>query len=460
MKRQYLAKMCNVIGILLMLAVIVAMVPFTAPKLFGYRIYGVLTESMTPSYPVGSVVYIRPCEPETVQAGDVITFRMGTDTEYVMTHRVIDVDAVGRLFCTKGDANNAADAEPVAFDRLIGRAELCIPGLAALSELADSMTGRAVLFIAFALAFILWVTADLLSPKGSRGKKAAGKTGAADGLTAKEADSQGRSKPYGKGKKIRLAMRFAGLAMIAGAAVYLGSIFLQYRESETEYETLRKAVFTGSLSEEGSAGDGFAEKNSGDSGLAETDRKIMDAVRGLQEQNEDVTGWISFDELDLSYPVMHGEDNTYYLTHTFSGEKNSAGSIFMEAANAPDFEDSHTVIYGHNMKNLSMFGQLRNYRTRDFYEEHEFFTIYTENQIFRYQIFACYDIEESGEIYAIGFGPDEKFVSFLEGMKERSYFDTGVEVTAEDKVITLSTCSAKGKRFVVNAKRVETQAGR
>lgn len=148
-----------------MLVVIVVMVPLTVPKLFGYNIYAVLTGSMTPAYSVGSIVYVKNCEPEEIEVGDVITYRMGTETAHVMSHRVVEIDREAGAFLTKGDANDTVDAEPVLFNRLIGRVVLCIPEFARLSDFVNSTTGKAVLFIVFGLAFILWMVADMFTPK-------------------------------------------------------------------------------------------------------------------------------------------------------------------------------------------------------------------------------------------------------------------------------------------------------
>ena len=102
-----------------MITVILIMVPLTVPKAFGVRIYGVLTGSMAPAYSIGGVVYVMEEDPQNITVGDVITFTMGSNTEYVMTHRVAKI--VDGNFITKGDANNAVDPEPVSFDRLIGK---------------------------------------------------------------------------------------------------------------------------------------------------------------------------------------------------------------------------------------------------------------------------------------------------------------------------------------------------
>lgn len=267
------------------------------------------------------------------------------------------------------------------------------------------------------------------------------------------------NKKRGKRSVTQIVILLLGCALVIGSGVYLGSIFLEYKAGETEYEALQEMVFseieeTVSEASENASEVADAEESTGP---GENDLKIMQAVSALKEENADVVGWISFDNMELSYPIMHGADNEYYLDHTFSGEVNSAGSIFMETANSPDFEDYHTIIYGHNMKNLSMFGRLKNYKTEEFYEEHQHFTVYTEEHVYRYQIFAYYDISESGDVYMIGFGPDEQYKEFINKMIKRSYYDTDVEVTEQDKVITLSTCSTEGNRFVVNAKRVEVK---
>lgn len=448
-----------------MLVVIVVMVPLTLPKFFGYDIYAVLTGSMTPAYSVGSVIYVRECEAEEVSVGDVITYQLGTATDNVMTHRVVEIDNEAGTFITKGDANDAVDAEPVLFNRLIGKVTFCLPYMANVSAFVNTVTGKAITFIAFALAFILWILADMIAPKSKKksgkSQKSVTEAGSAETVSSGAADTA-KPKKRKKADPVLWAIRLLGLALVIGSGAYLCSVFMEYNAGENEYEELQQLVF----SQVGqNAADTTTDVNisvggtevAEVSGPSEADLQIMQAIGALKEENDEVIGWITFDNMELSYPIMQGEDNDYYLTHTFSGETNSAGSIFMEAANTPNFEDCHTIIYGHNMKNLSMFGQLKKYKTEEFYEAHQYFTIYTEDHVYRYQIFAYYDIVETGDVYMIGFLPDEEFQEFINQMLRRSYYDTDVEVTAQDKVITLSTCSTEGNRFVVNAKRIETK---
>lgn len=399
-----------------MITVILLMVPLTIPRMFGVRIYGVLTGSMTPAYSVGGVVYVKETDISDIHVGDVVTYRLGTDTEYVMTHRVVEMD--DSFFITKGDANNAVDPEPVSYDRLIGKVIFFIPGLSGVAEFVNSGTGHSCLIILFASAFILWIVADMLSSSKVKTKK----------------------------KRDLPVIMIIGVVLIVGAVIYIGSVLLNYQRSASEYDSIEENVFA-NVDFSASAGEDSEE-------LTDDEKAVLTAIAELKEENPDVIGWIKFDNLDLSYPIMQGEDNDYYLSHTFSGESNAAGSIFMEAANSSDFNDSHTIIYGHNMRNRSMFGSLKSYKTEDFYPGNEYITVYTPDKVYRYQIFAYYDISMYGEIYNISFVPGDEFQQIIDNMCRRSYYDTGVKPKSMDKILTLSTCSTKGNRFVVNAVRI------
>lgn len=128
----------------------------------------------------------------------------------------------------------------------------------------------------------------------------------------------------------------------------------------------------------------------------------------------------------------------------------------MEAANEPDFSDYHTILYGHNMKNGSMFGKLKNFKEQEFYEENQYFTIYTQETAYRFHIFSVQTVPVDDKIYTVGFGPDEEFKKFAIALQENSLYDTGVEVSGESKIVTLSTCTYSDKlRFVVHGVCVE-----
>ncbi len=244
-------------------------------------------------------------------------------------------------------------------------------------------------------------------------------------------------------------IQIIGVLMIVVAASYLIYIFYGYYSSQKEYDAIEKVVFEDVDVTDDATVDETEENN----------RKIQENLIRLQEEYPDVVGWIRFDDqdsdMDISYPIMQTTDNDYYLTHTYSGETNSSGSIFLEKSNADDFEDAHTIIYGHNMRDLSMFGKLKNYKKDGFYEAHPTFTIYTATEVYHYEIFAYYDVSERDSLYTVGYNHGKEFEDFINNMVSRSYADTGVSVDRKDLVVTLSTCSSTGRRFVLNAKRVD-----
>lgn len=233
--------------------------------------------------------------------------------------------------------------------------------------------------------------------------------------------------------------------MIAALAMFVPTI-LEYKKSRDTFDGLKQQYVSAPLQTET-----MAETEHANWWYEDVDIQMEE----LQKVNPDIVGWIRFDNIEiLSYPVLYsGDDETYLKTDVY-GNPAAAGCIFMEGACTPDFEDCHTILYGHNMKDLSMFGSLKKYKTEEFYEKNPYFTIYTEDMAYRYQIFAYRDVPETDRVYTVGFSPDDVFQEFIDEMIRSSYQDTGVSVKKEDKVLTLSTCSTEGKRFVVHAVRV------
>lgn len=145
MKRKAIPVLCNLAGTLILLSVILSCVPFTLPRLMGYGIYGVVSGSMEPEIPVGSVVYVEEARPEEIPEGDIIAFRGG---ESLIIHRVVQNKVVEGEFVTKGDANAAQDREAVPYARFAGRVACHIPGAGPLMALYAGPVGKsyAILF--------------------------------------------------------------------------------------------------------------------------------------------------------------------------------------------------------------------------------------------------------------------------------------------------------------------------
>ena len=174
----------------------------------------------------------------------------------------------------------------------------------------------------------------------------------------------------------------------------------------------------------------------------------------LKALSDDAIGWIYIPDMVINYPIVKGEDNDYYLKHMADGTANSSGAIFMEALNSADYSDENTIIYGHNMKNLSMFGSLRKFRDQEFAMEHPVFYIYTEDGIYEYDIFSVRVVEAGGDCYTISFATEEDYADYLNKAVNDSLVDMAVYPTSKDRIVTLSTCTGNdATRLVVQGVR-------
>lgn len=178
----------------------------------------------------------------------------------------------------------------------------------------------------------------------------------------------------------------------------------------------------------------------------------------LQNQNPDIYAWIQIPGTAVDYPIVQSpDDNRYYLNHTVSGEQKAEGAIFTEDYNTKTFRDPNTVIYGHDMKNGSMFQSIHKYMDRSFFDTNRDITIYLPDKILHYKIFAAYLYDNRHLLLSFDFWDKEKYGEYLQeifSMRNMNAFvDTEMEVTTEDNIITLSTCYAgiSSQRYLVQA---------
>ena len=159
------AKALSAVATVLLLAVMAVALPFSVPKLFGYQIYNVLTQSMEPAMPVGSAIYVKRCDPQALRQGEIITYRLSEATGLVETHRVVENDTQAKQLITKGDANALPDVDPLSYERVVGKVVVCIPVLGTVSEMLHSGPGVTACVAIFALAIILWTLADKIKKR-------------------------------------------------------------------------------------------------------------------------------------------------------------------------------------------------------------------------------------------------------------------------------------------------------
>lgn len=188
-------------------------------------------------------------------------------------------------------------------------------------------------------------------------------------------------------------------------------------------------------------------------------------IDGLQRDvNADIYAWIYIPGTKVDYPVLqHATDDEYYLNHNVDGKKESAGSIFSQHYNAKDFEDNHTVLYGHNMKNGSMFKSLHYYMDQSFFEENPYIYIYLADETRIYEIFGAYEYGDEHLLLNYNLEDDNVFENYLNTVKNMSdsagHFNREVELGKDSKIITLSTCigGEPDKRYLVQAKLIAVE---
>ncbi|MEF9992672.1 MAG: class B sortase [Romboutsia sp.] len=173
----------------------------------------------------------------------------------------------------------------------------------------------------------------------------------------------------------------------------------------------------------------------------------------LVDINPDFKFWIEVENTNINYPVLQSYNNKFYLNRDIYKNYLSSGSIFMDYRN--DFEkDSNIIIYGHNMKNKTMFENLEKFKEKDFFYDDNKIKIITSDKEYVYEVFSVYFIDASYDYLVPRFDTDEDFEKYLDEVKKRSIFESDVKISSSDKIITLSTCSYEGKntRTVINGK--------
>lgn len=179
----------------------------------------------------------------------------------------------------------------------------------------------------------------------------------------------------------------------------------------------------------------------------------------LKEQNLDTVAYLKVNGTNIEYIVVKGNDNDYYLKHNFNKEYNVAGWIFADYHNKFDETDKNLIIYGHNTKDGSMFGSLKNVLERNWQENKNNLEIVliTEKGEYKYQVFSTYIITPEDYYINTIFKNDEEYINFLNIIKSRSIYDYKEELNVNDKILTLSSCIGDGsKRVVLHAKLIKS----
>jgi len=191
----------------------------------------------------------------------------------------------------------------------------------------------------------------------------------------------------------------------------------------------------------------------------ETKYTIRPQFHDLLAVNKRIVGWISVDNTKLNNPILHADNNEFYLNHNYKDRESRAGSVFMDYRNDALDISRNTILYGHAMKDGTMFGSLKNYLNQDYADAHRTIYLDTLYEGYDIEVFAAYETTIDFYYIETEFKTDEEFLQFIGEVQKRSTIDMNVDIGLDDKIITLSTCKdsviSDDHRFVVQGKLVK-----
>lgn len=176
-------------------------------------------------------------------------------------------------------------------------------------------------------------------------------------------------------------------------------------------------------------------------------------ISQLQKVNPDIFGWILIPDTSLSYPLLQSGDNQYYLNHNWKLEEDPAGSIFMECQCNQSLDDFNTILYGHRMRDGSMFAGLKHYEDQEFWRAHPSVYLVNGDGLYSYDIFAAWEAGVTEAPFRLQISDEKERLEFIQVCVEQSVITTGIRPKTDDQILTLATCTGAGynTRWVVQA---------
>ncbi|MBR0207918.1 MAG: class B sortase [Oscillospiraceae bacterium] len=255
------------------------------------------------------------------------------------------------------------------------------------------------------------------------------------------------------------------IVCFSGWKVY--SIQHAYKTAERRYDSLAGSVVAAAPGESGAAAAASAPSPSDGNETsgqqpqdAAPEREVspvtidFDSLRAI---GGDVIGWICLPHTAINYPVAQARDNEYYLDRFIDGTTSSGGTLFADCVCPSDFSGKNTIIYGHNMKDGSMFALIDDYADQSFYDQYPVMYINTPTKNYRVDIFSCFTTDPVSYVYRAAFASNDDFAAHLRSLLADSEVSCQTAVAPEDRIVTLSTCTYTGEdvRFVVCGKLTE-----
>lgn len=245
------------------------------------------------------------------------------------------------------------------------------------------------------------------------------------------------------------------LALAAAGMLLFGGLLLAERQDVAQGEAqrdLKPAAFAegnlaNDLAGEGGEAASPSATQSGPLGDEGQDAAgVAGAIASLQRVNPDIVGWLTVDGTQIDYPIVHGKDNDYYLTHTAERKESKTGAIFMDYRNNTDFSDFNTILYGHNLKSGRMFAGIHQFQQQAYFDAHQTGTLYAGDAAYPLRIIACAIADDDGAYYDIALISPALQSAHMEMIQKTAAQCRLESPDISQKLLTLSTCSYEGQK--------------
>lgn len=436
MKR--VSDICNVLGMGIIILVMLVCIPMTLPKIFGYQVFHIMSGSMEPALPTGSAIYVEKVSPQEIICGDVIAFRVADE---VVAHRVVKNEKEEAQILTKGDANAAQDKAPVLYEQVIGRVAWSIPYAGFWLSGFSSLQGKGYLLLLLLGGVLFRVAAGCIQKSMP--------------LQEKERENpRSHTKAETYYRFIRVLMIVMVIAFLIVAGILVKTLHRYQTEKKTDEE----------------AGQTYTQTVYAQLPKTRDNNQCPLTVNfeALKKVNEEIVAWIYCEDTVINYPVCRADNDEYYLTHAYNKKSKTSGSIFLETANRADCTDANLILYGHHMKNKTMFATLLDWAEQSYYEEHPYMWLLTPQATYRVDLFSGYRTDAFSDTYTVFQGYAPQLATYLTQAWEKSNFtaklaDLERAIEEDDltdkKFIVMSTCdySFENARYVLHGYLVETE---
>lgn len=265
------------------------------------------------------------------------------------------------------------------------------------------------------------------------------------------------------------------LGVFAFSVIKIGSILIEYKKGNDLYENTADKFVTanpkvpgapakpdgpsdvGNAGDPGNDGTHGGEGHGGDTVEEQVElAPIVVDFASLRAINEDIEGWLYCEDTNINYPVLRGDNNDQYLRHSYEKKYLRNGSIFVECTNSGNFQDYNTIIYGHHMRNGSMFGKLDLWAEQDYFDGHCVFWLLTPEQDYKVELMSCYNTSAYSDTYTIFRGPSIELNDYIDKALEKSVVKSDTQPEEGARYVLFTTCAYifDNARFVMHGKLV------